>query len=135
MVGNHFFIGLSERTNNEGARQLGSILEDYGNTWEAIPAGTGLHLKASVNYLGNNTLIVTEEFANEEAFNKYDKIIVNEEEAYAANTLWINDHILTPKGFPNTREKLEALGHEIIELEMSEFRKMDGGLTCLSIRF
>ena len=135
MVGNHFFIGLSGRTNKEGAKQLGSTLEEYGHTWEAIPAGSSLHLKSSVNYLGNKTLIVTEELADKEAFDAYGKIIVDADEAYAANTLWINDHILTPKGFPNTRKKLGALGHEIIELEMSEVRKMDGGLTCLSIRF
>jgi dimethylargininase len=135
MVGSHFFIGISERTNKDGAGQLGKILEEHGNSWETIPVGAGLHLKSSINYLGNNTLIVTEEFAHKEALKGYDKIIVDVDEVYAANTLWINDHLLTPKGFPNTRKKLDALGLEIIELDMSEARKMDGGLTCLSIRF
>ncbi len=133
--GKHFFIGLSERTNRDGAEQLGKVLEDYGNTWETIPVGATLHLKSSINYLGNNTLVVTEEFANKEALKGYDKIVVDADEAYAANTLWVNDHLLAPKGFPNTRKKLDALGLEIIELEMSEARKMDGGLTCLSLRF
>ena len=135
MVGNHFFIGISERTNKDGAAQLGNYLEEYGNTWEAVPVGAGLHLKSSINYIGNNTLLVTKEFAEEELLKNYDKIIVDAAEAYAANTLWVNDHLITPAGFPATRSKLEATGMEIIELDMSEVRKMDGGLTCLSLRF
>ena len=135
MVGSHFFIGLSERTNKCGAEQLGKYLEEYGNTWQTISVGAGLHLKSGINYLGHNTLIATQDFANQEALKGYDKIIVDAHEAYAANTLWVNNHLLTPKGFPKTRGKLEAMGINIIELNMSEVRKMDGGLTCLSIRF
>ena len=135
MAGTHFFIGISERTNTDGAAQLGSFLEEYGNTWNAVAVGAGLHLKSSINYIGNNTLLVTEAFANEEVLKKYDKIIVDADEAYAANTLWINDHLITPTGFPATRRKLDAAGMKVIELDMSEVRKMDGGLTCLSLRF
>ncbi len=135
MVGNHFFIGISERTNKDGAAQLGKFLEKYGNTWDTIPVGAGLHLKSSINYIGNNTLLVTEEFAKEKLFKKFDKIILEDNEAYSANTLWINDHLITPAGFPATRSKLDAAGMKIIELDMSEVRKMDGGLTCLSLRF
>jgi dimethylargininase len=135
MAGNHFFIGLSERTNESGARQLGKFLEKYGHTWETVQVGAGLHLKSSINYLGKNTLIVTEEFANKEVLKKYDKITVDACEEYAANTLWINDHLITPAGFPVTRSKLDAAGMKVIELDMSEVRKMDGGLTCLSLRF
>ncbi|MBW2410598.1 MAG: amidinotransferase, partial [Deltaproteobacteria bacterium] len=135
MVGNHFFIGISERTNKDGAAQLGKFLEEYGNTWDAVPVGAGLHLKSSINCIGNNTLLVTEEFQKNEALQKYDKIIVTTDEKYAANTLWINDHLITPAGFPETRRRLDAAGMKVIELDMSEVRKMDGGLTCLSIRF
>jgi dimethylargininase len=135
MVGKHFFIGISERTNEAGAKQLGRILEDYGNTWEPFAVGAGLHLKSSINYLGNNTLIATEDFANQEAFKDYEKIIVDPTENYAANTLWINDNLMIPQGMPDTRKKLDSLGLKIIELDMSEVRKMDGGLTCLSLRF
>ena len=57
MLGTHFLIGLSDRTNPEGAEQLGRILEKYGNTWTTVPIGAGLHLKLSVNFVGENTLI------------------------------------------------------------------------------
>jgi dimethylargininase len=134
-VGNHFFIGLSQRTNNEGAEQLGRILERFGNTWVTVPVGDGLHFKSSVNYVGKNTLIVTPDFADNAALEGYDKIVLDETEAYAANTLLVNDHLLTPAGFPAVRKQLGVLGFDIIELETSEMRKMDGGLTCLSIRF
>lgn len=135
MVGPHFFIGLSERTNKEGAEQLGRILEACGNTWTTVPVVAGLHFKSSVNYVGKNTLLVTEDFADFDALRSYNKIIVDRDEAYACNTLLINDRLITPRGFPTTRKKLGRLGLEIVELDMSEARKMDGGLTCLSIRF
>jgi dimethylargininase len=135
MIGNHFFIGISERTNREGAGQLGRIVEKYGHPFAIIQVGAGLHFKSSVNYVGQNRILVTPEFKNHEALSGYDKIIVNREEKYAANTLWINDHLLVPAGFPNTIEKLGGLGQEVIELDVSEMQKMDGGLTCLSIRF
>ncbi len=134
-VGNHFFIGLSQRTNKEGAEQLGRILEKFGNTWVTVPVGDGLHFKSSVNSVGKNTLIVTPDFAENKALRGYDKIILDKSEAYAANTLLVNDKLLTPAGFPAVRRRLEGLDFDIIELETSEMRKMDGGLTCLSIRF
>ncbi len=95
----------------------------------------GLHLKSSVNYIGQNTLLITEGLAARDEFKQYDKIVVSKNEEYAANTLLINNSLITPKGFPNTMKKLESTGFDIIELDVSEVRKMDGGLTCMSLRF
>ena len=134
-VGNHFFIGLSERTNILGAEQLGRILQSRGNTWTPVAAGAGLHFKSSVNYVGRNTLLVSNAFAHNEQLQGYDQIVTESDEEYAANTLLVNEHLLMPAGFPRTRSQLEPLGFKIIELETSEVRKMDGGLTCMSIRF
>ena len=135
MLDSHFFIGISERTNREGATQLGCIFEEYGYTWATISVEAGLHLKSSVNYIGKNTFLTTEKFAGYDEFKKYDKIIVDKTEEYAANTLLINNSLIIPKGFPNTIKKLESTGLDIIELDVSEVRKMDGGLTCMSLRF
>ncbi|MGD8344449.1 MAG: arginine deiminase family protein [Desulfobacterales bacterium] len=135
MIGNHFLIGISERTNRQGVEQLGRILSDHGKTHTPIAVAAGLHLKSRINYVGQNTVLVTAEFSEHEALHAYDKIIVDPKEAYAANTLWVNDSLLVPKGFPDTKAKLSALGLPTIELDVSEMRKMDGGLTCLSIRF
>ena len=135
IVGARFFIGISDRTNEEGAEQLGRILEEYGHAWTAVPVAAGLHLKSSVNYVGQRTLIVTEEFAALDQLRGYDKIVLDQAEAYAANTLLINDCLIAPEGFPGARKELEAMGLEIVQLDMSEARKMDGGLTCMSLRF
>jgi dimethylargininase len=135
MAGDRFFIGVSERTNTEGARQLGTILESYGYVWDTISVGEGLHLKSSINYVGNNTLLLTAPFKNLSYFDSYDKIILEETDVYAANTLWVNDSLIMPEGFPAAKEKLSRVGMPIIQLDVSEVAKMDGGLTCLSLRF
>jgi dimethylargininase len=135
MVGNHFFIGLSERTNAAGADQLTSLLAAAGHTSETVPVASGLHLKSGVNYLGSETLLFSNSLVNHPAFKNYDKIVLDDDEAYAANTLWVNDALLMPAGFPKTYANLAHLGMRIIELDVSEMQKMDGGLTCLSLRF
>ena len=135
MVGEHFFIGLSERTNTEGATQLAALLSSAGYTSETVPVAAGLHLKSGINFVGNNTLLVTESIADYPGFAAYKKIILDPGEEYAANTLWINDTVLMPKGFSKTRAKLTHLGISIFELDVSEVQKMDGGLTCMSLRF
>ncbi len=135
VVEKHCMIGISERTNKSGAQQLGETLAKYGYRWDAIPVGAGLHFKSSVNYVGKNTLLIDEAFVEYPAFAGYAKLVIEPDELYAANTLWINHHLLTPAGFPKTKAQLATLGLPIIELETSELRKMDGGLTCLSLRF
>ncbi len=135
IAADHCFIGISDRTNSEGAEQLGLILEQSGYKWTPIPVTGGLHLKSGVNYIGMNTLLLTREFAARGEFDEFTKIVIDEEEEIAANTLWVNDTLLIPEGFPKTKERLEILGIPIIELDVSEAQKMDGGLTCMSIRF
>jgi dimethylargininase len=135
MIDNHFLIGISQRTNPQGAEQMGRILDRQGKTYATVAVGAALHFKSSVNYAGKNTVLVTPDFAEHEALEAYEKIIIDPKESYAANTLWINDYLLVPRGFPNTKTKLKALGLPMIELDVSEMQKMDGGLTCLSIRF
>ncbi len=135
MVGNHFFVGLSDRTNEEGARQLGAILESHGHTWRPVPVGAGLHLKSSINYAGGNRLIVTQDFAGREEIAGYEQIILNDGEAYAANTLLVNGTLIMPAGYPRTRARLSELDLDVIEIDVSEVQKMDGGLTCMSLRF
>jgi dimethylargininase len=100
-----------------------------------VPVAQGLHLKSSVNAVGDDTVLTTHAFADHPALAPFKRIIIPEKEAYAGNTLLINDRILTPAGYPQTLRLLEELGMPIIELDTSEFRKMDGGLSCLSLRF
>ena len=127
-------IGLSARTNEEGARQLAEIFEAEGMRCIQVPAGSALHFKSSVNSLGGERLLVTREFAQCAQLADFQRVVVPAGESYAGNSLWINDRVIVPIGFPATRKLIDGLGIETIETDVSEFRKMDGGLTCLSIR-
>ena len=129
-VGNHFYIGISERTNNEGAEQLSIILSKHGYRASKVPVASGLHLKSGVAYLGRDNFISDGGFPFTAGSNV---IITDQEERYSANCLRVNDFLLIPKGFPSAKMQILELGFDIIELDMSEFRKMDGGLTCLSL--
>jgi dimethylargininase len=134
----HFLIGISERTNEEGARQLSVFLKAVGftSTHVDIRGIDGiLHLKSGISYLGDNRMVVTEAFSGAKELEGNEIVMVPEGEEYAANCIRVNDHILFAAGFPKLKAKLEALGYGIVELEMSEFQKMDGGLSCLSLRF
>lgn len=134
VIGERALIGLSERTNEESARQLTEILEAKAIACTTLPAGNALHLKSSINALDEARLLVTPEFAEHAALEAFDKVVVPEEESYAGNSLWLNGRLIVPAGFPRARERAEAAGVACTELDVSEFRKMDGGLTCLSIR-
>jgi dimethylargininase len=135
MAGNHFYIGLSQRTNQAGASQLISILQKYGMTGSTVKLENVLHLKTGVSYLDNNNLLVAGEFITKPEFSDLRKIVINDEEAYAANSVWINGKVLVPEGFNNTAATIEKAGYHVIPVNVSEFQKLDGGLSCLSLRF
>ena len=136
-AGRHFFIGLSHRTNEAGARQLARFLEAAGYTSACVDirglAGI-LHLKSGLTSIGDGRLLVTDELAEHEAFHRFERVVVAPDDAYAANAVRVNARVLVAAGFPRVHETLERLGYSPLALEMSEFRKMDGGLSCLSLR-
>lgn len=135
MIGSHVYVGRSERTNESGAAQLIAILERHGMSGSVVPLDSVLHLKTGVNGLDHRDLLVTGEFVTKTEFRDFIRIEVDDDERYAANSLWINGRVLTPAGFPKTRAAIEAAGYETIVLDVSEFQKLDGGLSCLSLRF
>ena len=137
-AGDHFFIGLSERTNEEGVRQLAGHLERMGFTSETVDiravAGI-LHLKSAIAALSERRLVVIDALAAHPGFRGYELIRVDPAENYAANCIRVNDTVLVASGFPKFEASVRALGLTTIALDMSEFAKMDGGLSCLSLRF
>lgn len=137
-AGNHFFIGISQRTNENGAQQLAEWLAslDYTSGFVDIRDVKGiLHLKSGLAYLGENRLVVIEAISNREDFRGYDLIAVNRQEEYAANCVLVNERVLLAGGYPELEKSLSKLAYQTISLQMSEFQKMDGGLSCLSLRF
>lgn len=137
-AGDHFFIGISARTNQAGAQQLAEILRVFDYSSEFIDVrnvNNILHLKSGLSYLGENRLVVIDELAGFKEFQRFELIRVDRREEYAANCVRVNDSILVAAGFPLFIEQLNELGQRTVSLEMSEFQKMDGGLSCLSLRF
>lgn len=136
MVERHFFIGLSGRTNLDGAQQLGRIVEKYGYTWTPVSVEGGpLHLKSSVSWLGEQRLLISPALAGCREFAAFEKVLCDPSEEYAANLIMVNGTVVMATGFPLTRAQIEALGLPVLALEASEPRKMDGGLSCMSLRF
>jgi dimethylargininase len=137
-VEDHFFIGISARTNEAGARQLAAILAAEGYTYVTVDIrgiDSILHLKSGISYLGDGRLALVEALARHATFRDYEIVRVEREESYAANCLRVNDQIILASGFPRFESAVRAYGYPVIALDMSEFRKMDGGLSCLSLRF
>lgn len=135
LVGKHFYVGQSDRTNAEGARQFNEIVTKFGYTSSTVPVTEGLHLKDFVIYLENNNMLVSEVMDKEEAFKDFNRFVVPAEELYAINSLNINGTVLVPDGFPVTKRIIEDLGYPIKLMNTNEFRLIDGSLTCLSLRF
>ena len=135
MCGDHFYVGRSQRTNEEGIRQFADILGKYGYYCSEVKLEEVLHLKTGVNYLENNNLLVSGEFIHKPEFQKYNRYVIPEEEAYAANCIWVNGRVIVPAGYPAVLKAVQTMGYETIEVDTSEFRKLDGGLSCLSLRF
>ena len=100
-----------------------------------VPLEKVLHLKTGVNYLENNNMLVSGEFIDKPDFAKYNKYIIPESESYAANCIWMNGTVLVPAGYPETEKLVRSMGYDVILVDTSEFRKIDGGLSCLSLRF
>ena len=124
------YIGLSTRSNE---RAIQFLSQKIGKKIISVPVVKGLHLKSAVSYLGNNVLLIDPERVENDAFKNFQWIEVEEKDSYAANCLALGNQIIMPAGFPTIREKIIQHGFETVELEMSEFEKADGGVTCLSI--
>lgn len=135
VAGERVLIGLSERTNRDGAAQLAEILETHGMVCRTVPVVGGLHLKSHVNPLGARRLLISRVYAEREELADFDCIVLPDGEEQAGNSLHFDHRVLVPAGSPGTARLLADHGLTAIPLDMSEFQKMDGGLTCLSIRF
>ncbi|MDP9066310.1 MAG: arginine deiminase family protein [Pseudomonadota bacterium] len=136
-----FLIGLSTRTNESGAAQLADFLTSLGYEACVVDIRTTaalLHLKTGLAYIGDDTWVMTRiarQVVPLDGFAARRVIDVPEEEAYAANCVRVNDSVLVPARCPRVIDALRTTGHRILALDMSEFKKMDGGLSCLSLRF
>jgi dimethylargininase len=137
-AGDHVFIGITARTNPEGAAQLAALLEGEGFTTSTVDvrgSSALLHLKTGMSWLGDRTLVLVDELADRPEFAGYTVIRVPAAESYAANCIRVNDAVILPAGYPVLERQIAALGLRVLPVPMSEYQKMDGGVSCLSLRF
>ncbi|MCB9765712.1 MAG: hypothetical protein H6739_38415 [Alphaproteobacteria bacterium] len=134
-VGRVMFVGQGARTNAEGAAILADTFMPRGYTIRPVPLpDTILHLKSVCSSPAPGLVVLAEGTLDPALFDGLARVVtIPAEETYAANTLGCNGKALVPRGYPRTRAALEAAGLEVIGLEMSEIRKGDGSLTCLSV--
>jgi len=129
------YVGLSARTNQEGIRQLGSILAPYGYEVRAVPVERCLHLKTAATYIGRNTILANPQWVDVHLFTDLDAISVAAEEPEAGNALLVDKTVLLPANFPYTAERLRDRGFTVQEVESNELQKAESGLTCCSVIF
>lgn len=128
-------IGLSARTNREGANQLASAIHPLGYRSYLCPVEGRLHLATAVTSLGPNRLIGTpagfESLDAVGAAGGVERLVLLPDELPAANVLALGSHCLMVSGYPRAAELLRRAGDTVIELELDEFGRADGGPTCL----
>ncbi len=129
-------VGRSARTNAAGILELAGILADWGiKTREVFtPAGV-LHFKTDCSLMDQETILATPRLAASGCFDGYRVIHVALGEEAAANAIRFNDLVLMAAGFPRTRDTLVNAGYNVREIGNSECAKLDGGMSCLSLRF
>ena len=137
-AGDHVFIGISHRTSTDGAAQLSTWLQQFGITSSTVDIrgiDTILHLKSGIAAIEPRRLVLIEALADHPAFAGYEVVRVPAGDEYGGNCIRVNDVIFVSAGQPTLDARLRALGYTLEVLDMSEYRKMDGGLSCLSLRF
>jgi dimethylargininase len=132
---NRVLIGLSNRTNQTGAERLRVALLEYDSSLkvEFVQFGGVLHLKSGLTELTPGILLRSPEFESDHIFDFAKTITLPHNEGYAVNVLPINDSILILAGYPTVAELASQHYARIFEIPMTEFQKMDGSLTCLSL--
>jgi dimethylargininase len=129
------FVGLTQRTNAEGIRQLAAILAPFKYDVIGVPVTGCLHLKSAVTHLGRNTLLANRAWFNTAALSAFEWIDVDPTEAHAANALALGETVIFPASFPRTRSHIESRGFHVTPLDISELQKAESGLTCSSLLF
>lgn len=136
MTETEILVGRSARTNAAGIAELAALTADWGEVVREVHTPPGvLHFKTDCSLLDSETILSTRRLSDSGCFAGYRLIDVAEGEEAAANTIRFNNLVLMPAGFPRTRDRLLAAGYALREIGNSECAKLDGGMSCLSLRF
>lgn len=133
VVGKRVFVGVSTRTNEEGARRLAVFAERRGYVVSSVPVGGSLHLKTAVTALSDTTLLMNPRWVDAASFAGFEIVDVDEEEPFGGNVLRCGSTILYPTEFSRTLEKIRPFVDQVVSLPFNELLKAEAGLTCCSI--
>lgn len=131
-IGSTIYVGSGGRTNGEGIRQFRAIASKLGYTVVAVPVTKVLHLKSAVTALPDGTVIGYAPLVdNADIFPRFQPV---PEEKGTAVVVLDQDLLLMSKAAPKTAALLESLGYEVVTVDISEYEKLEGCVTCLSVR-
>ena len=136
VTGREILAGRSARTNAAGIAELADIVSDWGHSVREVftPEGV-LHFKTDCSLLDAETVLATRRLAASGCFDGYRVLHTANGEEAAANAIRFNRLVIMPAGFPRTAEIVSAAGYEVVEINNTECAKLDGGMSCLSLRF
>jgi len=136
VTGREILVGRSDRSDAAGVAELAGIVAEWGHTLREVftPPGV-LHFKTDCSLLDGETILSTRRLDASGCFTGYRVLHVPEGEEAAANSIRFNRFVLLPAGFPRTAEMLDKAGYDVVEINNAECAKLDGGMSCLSLRF
>ena len=135
-TGHEILVGRSARTDAAGIAQLRDLTADWGHTVREVSTPPGvLHFKTDCSLLDGETILSTRRLSATGCFDGYRVLHTAPGEDAAANTIRFNDVVLMPSGFPATASLLHDAGYDVVEINNTECAKLDGGMSCLSLRF
>jgi len=136
VTGREILVGRSDRSDAAGVAELAGIVAEWGHTLREVftPPGV-LHFKTDCSLLDGETILSTRRLDASGCFSGYRVLHVPEGEEAAANSIRFNRFVLLPAGFPRTAEMLDKAGYDVVEINNTECAKLDGGMSCLSLRF
>lgn len=134
-LGKQLFVGLSTRTNARGIAALEQIVEPFGYTIVPVTINGGLHLTTGCGVINDETVLLNSRWLDASAFRGFRQLHVSEEEPWAANTIRVDDAVCLEEEAPRTLDLVQPHAGTIETLGISEFRKAEGSLSCLSLIF
>ena len=132
-IGSTIYVGESTRTNAEGIRQLSDLSSAYGYAVRPVKVSGCLHLKSAVTRVAEDVVLVNSTWVDSASIKGMHQIEVHPGEPFAANALWIGENVIYPRGYDETRRRLEDNGINVHLVETDELQKAEGGVTCCSI--
>jgi dimethylargininase len=132
-VGTSLFVGLSQRTNEEGVRQLRRHLQPFGYEVTDLELTGCLHLKTAVTQVAEGTLLLNPEWVSRSAFSAFEQLEVDPAEPFAGNALLVDRAVIYAAAHVRTRERLDRHGIRVVTVEADELAKAEGGVTCCSV--